>query len=80
MCKDELAEAPAQGEMGFAAIAVVANSDKSALQRGACCQVPAEFNRAVKIVASTTSGRRQEFSLSDLPRPKRGLLESSPHV
>jgi hypothetical protein len=39
--------------------------------------VLAEFNPAIKIIASTLQNDVQEFSLADLlPRPKQGILEA----
>lgn len=76
ICAERAAVAAAitEGEKDFVAIAVVTDSDAPALPCGACRQVLAEFNPAVKIVASTISGGTQEFSLSDLlPRPKQGI-------
>jgi cytidine deaminase len=70
-----------EGHKEFVAIAVVTDSAEPALPCGACRQVLAEFNSAIKIVASTTSGITQELSLSDLlPRPKQGIPEPSRNV
>jgi len=71
-----VAGAIAAGEKGFVAIAVVVDSDEPALPCGACRQVLAEFNPAIKIVASTLSRRSQEYILTDLlPRPRQGVME-----
>jgi cytidine deaminase len=58
--------------------AVVADSNEPAVPCGACRQVLAEFDPAMKIiVASTISGRRHDFNLRDLfPQPTQGILES----
>src|SRR6266705_3963648 len=67
-----VAGAIAAGEKGFVAIAVVVDSNEPALPCGACRQVLAEFNPAIKIVASTLSRRSQEYILTDLlPRPRQ---------
>src|ERR1041385_3474352 len=67
-----------EGHKDFVAIAVVTDSAEPALPCGACRQVLAEFNSAIKIVASTTSGITQELSLSELlPRPKQGDRKST---
>jgi len=72
-----VANAIAAGEKGFIAIAVVADSDEPALPCGACRQVLAEFNPAIKIVASTLHHRSQEYILTDLlPRSRQGLMEA----
>jgi cytidine deaminase len=72
-----VAAAIANGEKDFVAIAVVADSDEPVLPCGGCRQVLAEFNPAIKIVASTMTHRRQEFSLTELlPRPRQGVMEA----
>jgi len=54
---------------------IVADSDQPAVPCGACRQVLAELDSAIKIIASAIGSRRQEFSLSDLlPLPKQGIL------
>jgi cytidine deaminase len=72
-----VAAAIANGEKDFVAIAVVADSEEPVLPCGGCRQVLAEFNPAIKIVASTMTHRRQEFSLTELlPRPRQGVMEA----
>jgi cytidine deaminase len=76
-----IATAVAHGEKELLAIAVVADSSEPVVPCGACRQVMAEFNSAMKIVASTIGGHSQEFNLNDLlPRPKQGVLESFRNV
>jgi cytidine deaminase len=72
-----IAAAVADGEKEFVAIAVVTDAAEPTLPCGACRQVLAEFNPAIKIIASTLQHDVQEFSLTDLlPRPKQGILEA----
>jgi cytidine deaminase len=72
-----IAAAVADGEKEFVAIAVVTDAAEPTLPCGACRQVLAEFNPAIKIIASTLQNDVQEFSLADLlPRPKQGILEA----
>ncbi len=75
--RSAVASAIAAGEKGFVAIAVVADSDEPALPCGACRQVLAEFNPAIKIVASTLNHRSHEYILTELlPRPRQGVMEA----
>ena len=72
-----IAAAVAEGEKEFVAIAVVTDAAEPTLPCGACRQVLAEFNPAMKIIASTLRQDVQEFSLTDLlPRPKQGISEA----
>lgn len=72
-----VAAAVADGEKEFVAIAIVTGAAQPTLPCGACRQVLAEFNPAIKIIASTLQREVQEFSLSDLlPRPKQGILDA----
>lgn len=72
-----VAAAVAAGETEFVTIAVMADSAEPAVPCGACRQVLAEFNPAIRIVASTLRHRILELCLSDLlPRPKQGILET----
>lgn len=83
ICAERAAVAAAisEGQRDFVAIAVVADSGEPAVPCGACRQVLAEFNPAIQIIASTVSGQRQEFNLSDLlPQPKQGVMESLRNV
>ncbi len=76
-----VAAAIAQGEKELIIMAVVTDSSEPAVPCGACRQVMAEFNPAMKIVASTITGRRQEFNLGDLlPRARQGILDSFSNV
>jgi cytidine deaminase len=72
-----VAAAVADGEKEFVAIAIVTGAAQPTLPCGACRQVLAEFNPAIKIIASTLQREVQEFSLTDLlPRPKQGILDA----
>jgi cytidine deaminase len=71
-----LAAAITAGQRNFGVLVLVADSDEPVAPCGACRQVLAEFNPALRIVAVTLSGKRKEESLQDmLPSPKRGILE-----
>lgn len=71
-----LAAAIADGVKDFEAIAIVADSQKPALPCGGCRQVLAEFSPGLLVIAVTTSGQHQQFSLNELlPFPKQGLFE-----
>jgi cytidine deaminase len=79
--RSAVAAAISAGERDFVVIAVVANSKKPALPCGACRQVLAEFNPAMKVVAATPDGVSQEFELTELlPKPAQGILESDSNV
>jgi cytidine deaminase len=83
MCAERVAlgAAVAQGEREFVAIAIAADSILPIMPCGACRQVLAEFNPTLKIVTSTTSGRRETVSLGELlPRPSQGILERPKNV
>ena len=72
-----VAAAIAHGQREFVAVAVITDSNEPVLPCGACRQVLAEFNPSIKIIASTTRGRREIFSLADLlPRANQGISES----
>jgi cytidine deaminase len=72
-----VAAAVAAGEKDFVAIALMTDSAEPAVPCGACRQVLAEFNPAIKIIASTVRQRVAEFALSELlPRPRQGILEA----
>jgi cytidine deaminase len=76
-----VAAAVAAGETEFVAVAVVVDSKKPAMPCGACRQVLAEFNPSIEIISSTTDGRTETVSLSELlPRPRQGILESFENV
>jgi cytidine deaminase len=71
-----LAAAVANGETGFAAVAVVADSKKPPVPCGACRQTLAEFNPGMKVIMCTIDGVRETMLLSELlPRPIQGILE-----
>jgi cytidine deaminase len=64
----------AEGE--FVAFGLVANSKRPVFPCGACRQVPAEFNLALRIIISTIDGQHETVNLSDLlPRAREGILE-----
>ena len=80
MCAERVAvgSAVAQGVADFTAIAIVADSKLPILPCGACRQVLAEFNPAMRVVTSTIDGKRETVMLTDLlPRAKQGILEGS---
>jgi cytidine deaminase len=77
MCAERVAigAAVAAGHRDFRCIAIVADTDSPISPCGACRQVMAEFNPALKIVSSNLKGRAEEFSLADLlPRAATGIL------
>ena len=83
MCAERVAlgAAVSDGQKEFVAIYLIADSKRPVLPCGACRQVLAEFNPALKIVTSTISGERETAELKDLlPRPTQGLLESLENV
>ena len=70
-----LASAVAGGEREFVAVAVVTDFAEPIFPCGACRQVLAEFNADLEVIASTTSGRSETASLSDLlPHANRLIL------
>lgn len=79
MCADRVAlgAALSDGQKEFVAIYLVADSKRPVLPSGACRQLLAEFDLAIKIVTSTISAARETAELNDLlPHPKQGILES----
>lgn len=69
--------AVAAGVTTFAALAIIADSTEPAVPCGACRQVLAEFNPALRIITGTIAGEVEEFLLSDLlPRPNQGLFSA----
>ena len=73
--RSAIATAIAQGSRDFVAIAVVTEGKKPAIPCGACRQVLAEFNADLEVIASTTSGRSETASLSNLlPHSNRLIL------
>ena len=79
MCAERVAlgAAVSDGQKEFIAIYLIADSKQPVLPCGACRQVLAEFNPALKIVTSTIGGKRETTQLNDLlPHPKQGILES----
>ncbi len=70
-----VAAAVAHGQREFVAVAIVTESKEPAAPCGACRQVLAEFNPAMKVISSTVGGREETSTLADLlPRPKKGIL------
>jgi cytidine deaminase len=70
-----VAAAVAHGQREFVAVAIATESKEPAVPCGACRQVLAEFNPAMKVISSTIEGRKETSTLADLlPRPKRGIL------
>jgi cytidine deaminase len=71
-----VAAAVATGERDFRLLVVVTDSVHPVAPCGACRQVLAEFNPALRIVGVTMSGKQKEESLRNLlPSPKRGILK-----
>ena|SRR5436190_12969248 len=74
--RSAIAAAITAGVKDLISVAVVTDSIKPALPCGACRQVMAEFNPNMRIVATTTGGKSEEFELSVLlPKPTQGILE-----
>lgn len=79
LCAERVAlgEAISHGEKEIVAIYLIADSKRPVLPCGACRQVLAEFNPALKIVTSTIGGERESVELKSLlPRHNQGILES----
>jgi cytidine deaminase len=79
MCAKRVAlgAALSDGQTELVAIYLITDSKRPVLPCGACRQVLAEFNPAIRIVTSTMAGERQTAELRDLlPYPKQGILES----
>lgn len=77
MCAERVAlgRAIAEGVTEFKAIAIVSDSTEPVVPCGACRQVLAEFAPNLRIISSTTAGRKCEFDLAVLlPAPKQGIL------
>lgn len=82
LCAEQsaVAAAVANGETDFVAVAVVTDSKEPVMPCGACRQVLAEFNPAVRVISSNLEGRTETHSLSELlPRAMQGILESLRH-
>lgn len=78
ICAERVAmsAAVAAGERNIREIAIVAESIEPVVPCGACRQFLAEFNPDLRLILATTSGLREEVSLSKLlPLPRRGILE-----
>jgi cytidine deaminase len=83
MCAEQgaVAAAVANGDRGFIAVAVVADSSEPIAPCGVCRQVLAEFNPAVEVITPIVDGRTQTFSLSEvLPRPTQRILKGFRNV
>jgi cytidine deaminase len=77
ICAERAAVAAAvtHGQREFVAVAIATESKEPAVPCGACRQVLAEFNPAMKVISSTIGGREETCTLTDLlPRPKQGIL------
>jgi cytidine deaminase len=65
----------AAGELGFEAIAVVADSVQPVTPCGACRQVLAEFSSDLPVCSANLQGERYETTIGELlPRAKEGIL------
>lgn len=77
MCAERVAigSAVAAGHRRFQCLAIAADSDEVLSPCGACRQVLAEFNPALKVLAANLHGKVEEFSLESLlPRASKGIL------
>lgn len=77
MCAERVAvgAALAAGTRDWQLLAIVSDSHEPVVPCGACRQVLAEFNPALKIVSATLSGTVAEFRLDELlPKPRQGIL------
>ena len=77
MCAERVAigQAVAAGVKDFVAIAIASDSSEPVVPCGACRQVLAEFAPNLRILSSTLSGVKCEFSLAALlPNPTQGIL------
>jgi cytidine deaminase len=82
LCAEQaaVAAAVANGETDFVTVAVVTDSKEPVMPCGACRQVLAEFNPAVRVISANLEGRTETHSLSELlPRALQGILESLRH-
>jgi len=80
MCAERVAigTALAQGIRNFRLLALISDSEEPVVPCGACRQVLAEFNPALRVISSTLGGRTAEFSLEVLlPKPRQGIMDSS---
>ncbi len=80
ICAERVAVAAAivQGERDFRVLTLVADSAEPIVPCGACRQVLAEFNPALRIVSVNLSGQTCDESLQDLlPSPTRGILKNA---
>jgi cytidine deaminase len=72
-----IAAAISAGERTLLDLTIVSDSAEPATPCGACRQVLAEFNPALRIISWTTTGAKEEFELTVLlPKPRQGILES----
>jgi cytidine deaminase len=72
LCAERVAlvKAVSEGVTEFAAIALIADTDRPISPCGACRQVLAEFNLDMTVIMGNTAGKIEEASLSELlPRP-----------
>jgi cytidine deaminase len=77
MCAERVAlgAAIAAGERDFSLLALVADSNEPIVPCGACRQVLAEFNPALRIITSNLEGQSAELSLDHLlPKARQGIL------
>lgn len=77
MCAERVAvgAALAAGTNDWHLLAIVSDSKEPVVPCGACRQVLAEFNPALKIISATLAGKVAEFRLDELlPKPRQGIL------
>ena len=75
--RSAVAAAVADGEREFAAIAIVADTEKPISPCGACRQVLAEFSPNLEVFLATLSGKLESYRLIELlPRPQTGILHT----
>ncbi len=77
MCAERVAlgRALADGVREFAAVVVVADTQKPVSPCGACRQVLAEFSPGLRVILVTLDGKIEDWTLSELlPRASTGIL------
>ena len=77
MCAERVAvgAAVSKGLKEITVIAIVSDSKEPVVPCGACRQVLAEFNPALRVISGNLAGKVVEFELSALlPLPRQGIL------
>lgn len=76
MCAERvcIGAAVASGDRQFDELVIVTEAREPTVPCGACRQVIAEFAPNLKITSATTSGEKQQFTMSELlPVPSQGI-------